>query len=253
MDDKTQAGRPVRMLRYCVQGHEIVYTVGEIVRSVCPYCKSPVDRRRPPVPYDTVHDGEKPVESAVRSEEKAQRGEEAVPELFGGPRRSGLRRGASCAFGDVQRTPAGSCAFGQKAQGQAGAQADSTFGRALGRQEPGFGTTADRVSAASVGSGLFLNYFGDRLEIPVDGAWIGREGLGSEWFDGNLMVSRKHVYVHPIPRSARLQVNEDRSLNGAFWIGKDGRRTRLTGAQMLEPGDVLWIYNIPLRLEEGGR
>ena len=102
---------------------------------------------------------------------------------------------------------------------------------------------------ARKGSGFFLSLFGDRISIPPEGAWIGREGLGKEWFDGNLMVSRKHVYVRPNPQTGRLQVNEDKSLNGVFHTGKDGRKTRLNGARMMEPGDILWIYNVPLRIE----
>lgn len=96
---------------------------------------------------------------------------------------------------------------------------------------------------------LFLNLYGDRIPIPAEGAWIGREGLGSQWFDGNLMISRKHVFVHPNPQTGRLQVNEDKSLNGVFFINDEGVKTRMESARMMKPGEILWIYNIPLRIE----
>ena len=99
------------------------------------------------------------------------------------------------------------------------------------------------------GSTFFLNLYGDRIPIPEEGAWIGREGLGSRWFDGNLMISRKHVYVRPNPQTGRLQVNEDKSLNGAFYSGPGGERIRIDGARMMQPGEILWIYNIPLKIE----
>ena len=99
------------------------------------------------------------------------------------------------------------------------------------------------------GSTFFLNLYGDRIPIPEEGAWIGREGLGSRWFDGNLMISRKHVYVRPNPQTGRLQVNEDNSLNGVFYSGPGGERIRMEGARMMEPGEILWIYNIPLKID----
>lgn len=98
-------------------------------------------------------------------------------------------------------------------------------------------------------STFFLNLYGDRIPIPAEGAWIGREGVGSQWFDGNLMISRKHVYVRPNPQTGRLQVNEDKSLNGVFYSAPGGERIRMDGPRMMSPGEVLWIYNIPLRIE----
>lgn len=120
------------------------------------------------------------------------------------------------------------------------------------RPGPGAGHTPQAQKTAAGNnlspSGFSLEYFGERLPIPTQGAWIGREGLGREWFDGNLMISRKHVYVRPNPQTGRLQVNEDKSLNGAFYTGPDGSRVRIEGTRMMEPGEILWIYNIPLRI-----
>ena len=112
-------------------------------------------------------------------------------------------------------------------------------------QPSGFGSS-QRTAASS---GFYLSLYGDRVPIPQEGAWIGREGLGKQWFDGNLMISRKHVYVRPNPQTGRLQVNEDKSLNGVFFSGPGGQRVRMEGARMMSPGEILWIYNIPLRIE----
>ena len=118
------------------------------------------------------------------------------------------------------------------------------------RPAGGAGVLPGQRPAGGAGPTFFLNLYGDRIPIPEEGAWIGREGLGSRWFDGNLMISRKHVYVRPNPQTQRLQVNEDKSLNGVFYSGPGGERIRLEGARMMQPGEVLWIYNIPLRIEQ---
>ncbi|MDO5132070.1 MAG: hypothetical protein Q4D81_03685, partial [Eubacteriales bacterium] len=136
-----------------------------------------------------------------------------------------------------------------------GEHPSSPFGRRETPQQrilPGFQNSAQPGArdhqSLSAGAGFLLEYFGDRIPIPDEGAWIGREGLGKQWFDGNLMISRKHVFVKPNPKSGRLQVNEDKSLNGVFYQGPDGGRVRMEGARMLSSGEVLWIYNIPLRI-----
>ena len=146
---------------------------------------------------------------------------------------------------------------GQQAAGRAGILPGQPVNRSTGVlpgqqgvHRPGGPGVAQPVGIQrSSGSTFFLNLYGDRIPIPEEGAWIGREGLGSRWFDGNLMISRKHVYVRPNPQTGRLQVNEDKSLNGAFYSGPGGERIRIDGPRMMQPGEILWIYNIPLKIE----
>ncbi len=112
---------------------------------------------------------------------------------------------------------------------------------------------AEAAISSANPSGFILDYFGSKLQIPVEGAWIGREGLGKEWFDGNLMISRRHVFVRPDQKTGRLRIEMDKSLNGVFYSGPGGEKIRLAGARMMEVGDILWIYNIPLVIGNLGR
>ena len=323
MSDMINGSEPKKMVRYCIQGHEIVYTVGEIIRSVCPYCKSPVDRRRPPVAYEEV---QRIKAEQAAEEERARTAQETdssgetlqntpsgeapqndmpggVPQndMFGGTPQNDMFGGAPQnnmfgqspqesmlngmqpgfpgqrpgGFGQGQGSfhtgmPGGGFrsgfsqgGFGQNRQPGGFGQNQTAGGFGQNQQpggfRPGMPGTAGRTPGPMNGfgqgagtyaaSGFYLSLYGERIAIPAEGAWIGREGLGREWFDGNLMISRKHVYVRPNPQTGRLQVNEDKSLNGVFFSGPDGKRERLTSARMMGPGEILWIYNVPLRIE----
>ena len=294
------------------------------MRSRCPICGSPVDRSKPPVPYEEMireKENQKVTQDAVQAElDKGISGTPGSPEQIGNSegtacsekenisgqvpgsmpglsgRRPGMQAsgtkaesGTSTSMQDqrlglqsgtlVQRTDMPSSGPGIKS-GQrpgiltrlSGQQLSTPFG--VSGQRPGLSTglPGQRQSSSSPvseragidshtlrtqkpacgnnfsSSGFSLEYFGERISIPTQGAWIGREGLGREWFDGNLMISRKHVYVRPNPKTGRLQVNEDKSLNGVFYTGSNGIRIRIEGTMMMEPGEVLWIYNIPLRI-----
>ena len=277
------------MVRYCVKGHEIQYKEGGIIRSRCPLCGSPVDRDRPPITLEeaqkikeqqAAHEAELQAarEAELRAAQEAERkaaeadpthAEETERRSAGG---AGVLPGQRPAGGagvlPGQRPaegagvlpgqrPAGGAGVlpGQRPAGGAGVlpgQRPAGGAGVLPGQRPagGAGVLPGQRPAGGAGPTFFLNLYGDRIPIPEEGAWIGREGLGSRWFDGNLMISRKHVYVRPNPQTQRLQVNEDKSLNGVFYSGPGGERIRLEGARMMQPGEVLWIYNIPLRIEQ---
>lgn len=105
---------------------------------------------------------------------------------------------------------------------------------------------APQISPAA---SLHLNYFGMTITIPDEGAWLGREGLGQEWFRGNPYISRRHVFIHP-DRNGRLIVEDDRSLNGVYYDSGNGReKLPQSSSVILNPGDILWLYNVPLKLE----
>ena len=217
------------MVRYCVKGHEIQYKEGGIIRSRCPLCGSPVDRDRPPI---TLEEAQKIKEQQAAHEAELQAAREAELRAAQEAERKAAEADPTHAEETERRSAGGAGVLpGQRPAGGAGV---------LPGQRP----------AGGAGPTFFLNLYGDRIPIPEEGAWIGREGLGSRWFDGNLMISRKHVYVRPNPQTQRLQVNEDKSLNGVFYSGPGGERIRLEGARMMQPGEVLWIYNIPLRIEQ---
>ena len=265
------------MVRYCVKGHEIQYKEGGIIRSRCPLCGSPVDRDRPPI---TLEEAQKIKEQQAAHEAELQAAREAELRAAQEAERKAAeadpthaeeteRRSAGGAGVLPGQRPAGGAGVlpGQRPAGGAGVlpgQRPAEGAGVLPGQRPaggagvlpgqrpagGAGVLPGQRPAGGAGPTFFLNLYGDRIPIPEEGAWIGREGLGSRWFDGNLMISRKHVYVRPNPQTQRLQVNEDKSLNGVFYSGPGGERIRLEGARMMQPGEVLWIYNIPLRIEQ---
>jgi hypothetical protein len=102
---------------------------------------------------------------------------------------------------------------------------------------------------ADTGSGdLRLELFGMPIEIPAEGGFLGREALGARELEGFLLVSRRHVFVRP-DRGGRLMVEDRGSTNGTWYTHADRRqRLDLGRTEILEPGDILWLYNIPLKV-----
>ena len=98
-------------------------------------------------------------------------------------------------------------------------------------------------------SGLVLDYFGEKISIPMQGCWLGRGETGAELFEGNLLISKQHLFVKPA-QGDRLQVGPDKSLNGSF-IGNNQEKKAVDshGAEEVPLGSIIWLYNIPLKLE----
>ncbi len=237
-DNNTPGGR--EMVRFCMRGHEIKYKEGSILRSRCPICSSPLDRSRPAMTVEELE--QLKARKAAEKEAQAKAEENPVPEA------------AEEKPGDVPAPdPQRPGRFPPHSR-----DGRMLGGRKLGENMPGKRQddperasrqdTAPMQNGPRSGSGFYLDLFGDRENIPPEGAWIGREGIGRKWFDGNLMISRQHVYVKPNLQSGRLQVNEDTSLNGVFYTDADGNKMHLDSARMMEPGEILWIYNVPLKI-----
>ena len=95
---------------------------------------------------------------------------------------------------------------------------------------------------------LALDFFGERIQIPDKGGWVGRNGIGVIEFAGNRLISREHVFIKPIGGD-KLSVGPDKSLNGVS-VTIHLNKSKLEGNQtaILEIGDILWLYNIPLVL-----
>lgn len=94
-----------------------------------------------------------------------------------------------------------------------------------------------------------LNFFGERIPIPEDGGWIGRTGIGKDWFQGNLLISRRHVQLRLNPEG-QIMLGPDNSLNGVSYDAGQGKRKLENGETVILPeGATLWLYNIPLKLE----
>lgn len=94
-----------------------------------------------------------------------------------------------------------------------------------------------------------FDFFGEKIAVPQEGGWLGRSAIGSEWLKGNLLISREHVKVVPMPDGS-LQIGPDKSLNGVS-ITANGTKRALgrNETAVLSAGDTLWLYNVPLQLE----
>lgn len=94
-----------------------------------------------------------------------------------------------------------------------------------------------------------LDFFGEKIAIPSEGGWLGRSAIGSDQFEGYLLISREHVYVKP-DTDGSLVVGPDKSLNGVC-IKRNSDKITLQAGQTanLYEGDTLWLYNIPLKME----
>lgn len=113
-------------------------------------------------------------------------------------------------------------------------------------QNPINQTETQQITAASA---LRFDYFGEKIIIPTDGGWLGRSGLGNSWFEGNLLISRKHLKIMPL-QSGMLEIGPDNSLNGVYFDVGEGKQQLAKDAVIEVPiGCTIWLYNIPLKLE----
>lgn len=135
--------------------------------------------------------------------------------------------------------PAMQTGFGMNRPPQQPAQ--SGFGMGYAAPSPAYRTPAVQEWQ--------LDFFGEKIPIPQEGGWLGRSAIGNEWFKGNLLISREHIRITPMPDGS-LQVGSDKSLNGTFvTIGGTKRALERSETVALSPGDTLWLYTVPLQLE----
>ncbi len=95
-----------------------------------------------------------------------------------------------------------------------------------------------------------LDYFGRKLRIPPqDTVCLGRNSAGAEYFEGDMLVSRKHVYLW-VNSAGQLLAEDRESLNGTFYTRNGQRSPMEHGVSVrLQEGDVLWLYDLPLKVE----
>lgn len=234
---------PVVYVRYCVSGHEIRFS--GLCPSNCPVCGGPVDRSRRPISLEEL-ESQKTAEPA--KEKKAVSEPEALPvrsvedivpvaEEPTPPPPAAVRRPMRSRISlNAAAVPAGTPQpEGLPAAGHIPLQ----------KREP----SNPDVKYTPTGVDLLLNFFGETVVVPEKGAWLGREGLGASFFEGNRYISRKHVFVKP-DQNERLLVQKDHSLNGVYYDKGNGKqKLPKDSTVILRQGDILWLYNIPLRLE----
>lgn len=226
---------PAVYVRYCVSGHEIRFS--GLCPSNCPVCGGPVDRSRRPLSLEELEarkaaEPEKAEEPKPADVAPAEASAPSAPEVSA-PVRPPVR----------SRIPLKPAAdpVGMSRPEAVPAPRQVPLQR---RNAP-----ASQAQNTPVGIALQLDFFGEPVPLPADGGWLGREGIGADCFAGNRYISRKHVFVKP-DQNGRLLVQEDRSLNGVYYDQGNGKQKLVKGSTViLQEGDLLWLYNIPLRLE----
>lgn len=246
-------------VRYCLMNHAVHFS--GLCPSTCPVCGSRFDLRRRPVPVSELNQDEETGEAEIMARAPEAPAEtdgnapaQAVPAPISaekavngtGPVRISLPENMPL------ETPA------PTAPGRAPVPFDPFGGQKEAPHSPAEPSCErgpqkwNGVRAEGPAHGeLSLCYFSQRIPIPAEGGWLGREALGAEWFEGNRLVSRRHVFVKP-DRTGRLIVQDDRSLNGVYYDNGQGRKKLEKGsAVLLLPGNVLWLYNVPLKVQVG--
>lgn len=234
-------------VRYCLLNHAVRFS--GLCPSTCPVCGSKFDLSRPPVPASELKTAPRPAQTQtpavapvpVRPEEVPRPAKNQTPAAVSVPIRPEAGAGPEQASPRRTAAPEAPVRF-------------DPFGTGAG-DAPGRGEKTPSPSSAPAKNSprvrtLQLSYFGTPIRVPVRGEWLGREGLGAELLEGNRLVSRRHVFVRP-DQNRRLLVQDDRSLNGVFYDKGDGRQKLEKGSSvLLKAGDTLWLYNVPLKVEE---
>ncbi len=212
-----------QLVCYCVNGHMHIPR-GRYAPSNCPVCNAPMDMNRmfiPPI-QDKVQQPvqvSEPIQSPQRDEPPIQ-----PPRRMNPP---------------VPLVPHAAETPGVSAASQRVVQAPPTI------------PTVVRPTARQDGKPLIvfqLDYFGEKITIPEEGGWLGRSKIGEDLFEGNLLISREHVRIQPTAEGG-LRIGPDNSLNGTFVDTGKGKSRLGNESLAIEEGTVIWLYNLPLKVE----
>lgn len=236
---------PPVYVRYCVSGHEVRFS--GLCPFSCPICGGPIDRSKQPILLEELEaqkellrkNKQEQVSNSSETDVNSLSPEEPSVEEMKIEKESPL----SGRRPEVVRQPVRSripLSTNAEQQGQRTAEQTPLQRRRAPK--------TDRKLSGNF-AGLQLNYFGDAIEIPEEGGWLGRDGIGASYFEGNRYISRKHVFVKP-DLNGRLIVQEDCSLNGVYYdTGSGKQKLAKDSTIILQEGNILWMYNIPLKLE----
>lgn len=120
-----------------------------------------------------------------------------------------------------------------------------------GRQISGLNAPDHTVSTVKRSERRVVLYTGGfKIEIPEYGGCLGREELGKECLQANLLVSKKHAYVEA-DYFGNLHVRDAGSLNGTYVDDGNGRRPLKTDeTAVLKAGNRLWLADQIFVVEE---
>lgn len=102
----------------------------------------------------------------------------------------------------------------------------------------------------SARAGWKIRMLDQSVLVPAQGEiCLGRCGAGSRQLEGNILVSRRHVYLW-INQEGQL-LAEDRGSTNGTWYTRRGQKTKMEqyAVTALENGDILWLYHFPVKVE----
>lgn len=188
----------------------------------CPVCGQPYDRRYNK-PILCLEDGTVPEEEGDQGKQQAfvAKEDSDIPAVRG-------RRNMPVADTDMQIHMTGTRrrrAVGETA-GEAGTEEVPVRTKEVRRENP---------------SNIVLYAGGEKIPVPEEKGYLGRDGLGADLFRLNFLVSRRHAQIYG-ERFGNVYVRDEDSLNGTFVDDGGGRRRLLPGeTAQLKAGDKLWL------------
>lgn len=243
--------------RLCPLGHKVICP-NRLVRPPCRICGQPVSNQSPlrilgeeveepaavapQQPAEPVQEPQTPVAPPPADPEP-----QAYATDFGGRRRAAVPTpepaGEMPGMGGRRRRGPVLTAEPEIPSG-----ADNRRRRAVEDPVQSYGSAAVQQEQEKPAGAVQLDLFGMTITVPAEGGFLGRDGIGAQQLEGFLLVSRQHVYVKP-DRAGRLMVEDRGSTNGTWFTHADRRqRLELGRSEVLEAGDILWLYNIPLKV-----
>lgn len=217
----------MKYYRLCPKGHKVIYESGGACPKRCPVCNLPVALSSPRKVYDEKEEqqeetGQAPINQGAEPEESRN-----DPEVSKYPQR--VREA-----GRVIR---------REEKPEVRRESRENWNQKVEELE--------RNSEIREEAGIQLNCGGVTFQIAPDGAWMGRDGLGKNILEGNLLISRKHAFIKKAG-AQRVSVQDMGSKNGTFYENGTGTGKMPVGPEgvILKPGDILWIYNVPFMIEE---
>ena len=224
----------------CNDGHwSEPFPAGGSLPKACPVCGMPYDRRQNrPVPCHadgrTAEDTEPVQEQAPEPEvSEPEQTDDGLFEPFGssGP---AVRRQASAIPGQMGQTAS-----------PTRRRVIQPVGEAPSVQSPRPEQAAPAAQQyAGSSKGLVLYTCGQKIPVPDEGGYLGREELGGELFGADFLISRRHCYIRPALH-AELQVQDSGSLNGTFTDDGSGRKRLREGETvLLKPGSKLYLADL---------
>lgn len=225
----------VQFYRLCPLGHKVICP-NSLVRPICGVCGQRVENQSPLRRTDEEPEVSAPV-----------REQDPKPLRDTAPADEAVTPGAAEDSGEGanrQRRPAAP----PEQPEQPESPVPTRRRRRRGSEDEAAPVPEEDTPADSRTGALGLDLFGMTIRIPEEGGFLGREGIGAQELEGFLLVSRRHAFVKP-DRGGRLMVEDRGSTNGT-WVTRENRRQRLElgRTEILEAGDTLWLYNIPLKV-----